>query len=822
MNPQTRKVAPRDNSGRKLCSTGGLGLGPQMPVRSSSTISKRLLQSGVLDRLQAEETKTLQSLFNEVLDNFTVVSKANLAKFLDNKVNLNEIWQNTYGTPWNPSKKNLKSLSQNFLQACMAYIRAQSTGRPDPKKGLLTRVDGSKIDLFTSRLFHKGANGVFVSTAQVILNSYMLFSKVSKESEFDTQIQIQIFFIMAVSFSCGFSLTNLVQEHQRQQSRKGFYKSMTQIHPPDSDDFGIVIAKTCWNIFHFMMVTCGLGALIAKAPLALWISLVVGFLIVLNILRCIINEGEMRFYKRMDLSNFATATFTIMFMIISALGVGLMPLSILRWHNVLSPIVFGVGWISSFLISSVSVLYFSSNVNLWVAFGCLSLLYVLTVYVYFRMLKPGAWKTFIWSNKNWRGKLRSEWWKSTYESIMWEDIHLIGDRDAHYAGMILCYLETDLPWKKLTAWLKERKTIFRDTPPTWLTAEWLVSLPKKVIADVWNISEYRDLLDQICEVEKSFAAKISTKRALPAFKGGPKLLKSIDVQSTTLTDPPKLKPKKCFNQSTKMKIHPISENTFKNDSVENNNVPNTKPDKDLDVDVKWKSSRKNENAQSKSSVGDRKLIMKGEDDVTNGTNIEVISEKDQDTFPNIVSNNDPGHERVAEEDERTKAIRREVVKNMRRMSSFGGSVLTSTKMRTVGEKDIPSVLKELFEKAETMQVDEIREASKEAVDGELFATLFGQEKDATGEDIMLIILKGFLRQWKKGEEKKNINEGVPRILLAAFFELFDEVSDIILAGLFYADTDNKRWAGHLMFAFMGLNRLMQGLFSLSFGESKWR
>ena len=85
-----------------------------------------------------------------------------------------------------------------------------------------------------------------------------------------------------------------------------------------------------------------------------------------------------------------------------------------------------------------------------------------------------------------------------------------------------------------------------------------------------------------------------------------------------------------------------------------------------------------------------------------------------------------------------------------------------------------------------------------------------------------MILRAFLCERKKQKKKENITEGVPRILMAAFFELFDEVSDIILAGLFYADTDNKRWAGHLMFAFMGLNRLVQGLFSLSFGESKWR
>ena len=54
---------------------------------------------------------------------------------------------------------------------------------------------------------------------------------------------------------------------------------------------------------------------------------------------------------------------------------------------------------------------------------------------------------------------------------------------------------------------------------------------------------------------------------------------------------------------------------------------------------------------------------------------------------------------------------------------------------------------------------------------------------------------------------------------AWFFELFDEVSDIVLAGLFYADTNNKRWAGHVMFVFMGLNRFVQFVASLALGQS---
>eukprot|EP00948_MAST-09A_sp_MAST-9A-sp1_P000603 g603.t1 len=909
MNPQTRKIAPKTNARRKLSSAGALGLGPQVPIRSSSRVIKRLLQGVLFNRQLAEETKALQCHFEEILESCQATAHADLAKFVESKVNLNEIWQSTYGIPWNPTEENLRTLSQNFLQSCKLHIRAESIGRPDPRKvvrrfavsvvtdiceflslvniglcfywkevsagwilsgcvilerilqtilcmtlegksftsfvasllgvktfltsyfisceGLLTEVEGSKLNLFQTRLIHKGINGIFISTPQLILNAYMLFSKLNEESDINTQMQIQIFFILAVSFSCGVSLTTLVQEHERMHSDRGFYKSLTQIHPLDGDEFGLVITKTCWNVCHFMLVTCGLGALIAKTPSSIWISLVIGFFIILNILRYIINEGKMQFYKRMDVSMLGNTILTMMSMILCVLGVGLMPLSVLRRHNLLTPTVFGVGWVSSFLISSVSVLCLSSNVILWVAFGCLSLLYVIAVYLYFRLLKPGAWKTFVWSNENWKDKLRNEFWESTYNSDLWEDIHLAGDKDAHYASMIVQYLETDLPWDKLTTWLKEKKTTFRNTPPSWLTIEWLDLLPKDVRTNVWDNPEYGDLKHRIREVEKAFSMKMSTKRRV--FIEKPSKTNSaqgiITVKDDSVPDTPNVKSDKYLDKNTKMKIHPKYEKDLKNDSAADNDVSDRNPDK---KDAKMKIHPKKENDLDDSSPNDTTSLdtpnlLRKREDVTaekndDGRKSDVIPEKDEDTVPNIVPNNGP-----EEEDERTKAIRKNVVENMRRRSSIGGSGgILPLQRNQKEEENIPSVLKELFEKAETMQVDEIREASKEAVDGELFAILLGPEKDATGEHIMLTILKGFLRQREKHVDKKNINEGVPRILLAAFFELFDEVSDIILAGLFYADTDNKRWAGHLMFTFMGLNRLVQGLFSLSSGESKWR
>eukprot|EP00948_MAST-09A_sp_MAST-9A-sp1_P002419 g2419.t1 len=130
MNPQTRKVAPKSNATRKLSS----GFGLRLPIRGSSRVSKRLLQGALSKRLLAEETKILQSHFDDILENCTTNAHADLVKFLESKVNLNEIWQNAYGIHWEPTEENLKTLSYNFLQSCKLFIRAESIDRPDPAK----------------------------------------------------------------------------------------------------------------------------------------------------------------------------------------------------------------------------------------------------------------------------------------------------------------------------------------------------------------------------------------------------------------------------------------------------------------------------------------------------------------------------------------------------------------------------------------------------------------------------------------------------------------------------------------------------------------
>eukprot|EP00948_MAST-09A_sp_MAST-9A-sp1_P000340 g340.t1 len=793
------RVTPAEIAGQDGSSGRSRSSLPQ--PRRQSMVNQKILQNGLSLRQLSHATKIFQSELDSFFEKSNDISYNMLETLVKTKLIVRELWAKAFLTKWRPTQENKRVLAENILQSCMIYLRSVSIGRPDPRKvlqsfgvsvvldvfefvavanvfvfffylnevtlgwillgclifervlqflgslafenismtsvlasllgfktfltsyfiaclGPITKIEGSKVYLVTSRFFHKGVNGIFLLSPQALLNAYSAFSKLKAEEEITSTIRIQIFVILAVCFSVGASLTKLQQESERQHAKNGYYKSMTQIHSKDSDQLGMAILKGSWNICHFMLVTCALGALMAKTPPYVWISIIVGFFFILNVIRYMINKGEMRLFLRIGSS--WSATFGAVFIpsIVFVCGVGLMPLSFLRWHCVLGPTVYGVGWMSSFLISSISLLYLSSNLFLRIVFGVLIGMYVVIALSYLRYLKPEARTTFFWSNDNWKDILSTEWLENPhYESDEWEDIHLIGDKDANYAGMVQKFLNADLPWGKLVSWLKEKKTTFKQNPPTWLSEDWLKLIPENRRNEVWNEREYLELCETIRRFEQKF--KTETIRARSMLE-----------------------------------------------NVDNREIQNDGQERE----------------------GERRL---------------------------------PEEERAVQQERN--ALRQKVIENIKkRRSSFLGSLNALPTTTDSEEKDIPEMLKTLFAKSEFLEIDEIIQESKLVLNNGLLDILVGPQKNASAEDIVLMILRAFLCERKKQKKKENITEGVPRILLAAFFELFDEISDIILAGLFYADADNKRWAGHLMFVFMGLNRLMQGLFSLSYKESKWR
>eukprot|EP00948_MAST-09A_sp_MAST-9A-sp1_P000457 g457.t1 len=796
------RVTPAESAGQVGSSGRSMLLSlPTLRNRRQSVVKENILQNGMVLRRLAHATKIFQSELEGFFEKCNDLSYKMLETLVKTEFKVGTLWAKAYLTKWRPTRENKRLLAKSTLQSCMIYLRSESIGRPDPRTVLKTfgasvvldlfefvavanifvfffylneatagwvllgclifervlqvlgslalenisitsvlasllgfktfltsyfiaclgpfgKVDGSKVNLITSRLVQKGVNIIFLLAPQALLNAYSVFSKLKTGKAITSTMRIQIFVVLAVCFSAAASLTKLQQESDAQRAKKGHYKSMTQILSKDSDQLGMAILKGGWNICHLTLVTCALGALMAKTPPYVWISIIVGFFFILNAVRYIINKGEMRFFLRVE-------SFGAIFIpgIVFVFGVGLMPLSVLRWHCTLGPTVYGVGWISSFLISSISLIYLSSDLFLRIVFGVLIGVYVVIVLSYFRYLKPEARTTFFWSKETWKDILSTEWWDNPhYESWWWEDIHLIGDKDANCAAMIRKFLNADLPWEKLLPWLKEKKTSFKDNPPTWLSEEWLKLIPETRRNEVWNQEEYLELCETIRRAEATF-------------------------------------------RRTNLRNNLFLEHTD-DEEIQNND-------------------------QEKEKEKERRL---------------------------------PEDEEIAlQQQQERNAIRQKVIENIKkRRSSFMGSLQTIPITNDSEEKDIPEKLKKIFAKSEFLKIDEIVQESKLVLNNGLLDILLGPQENASAEDIVLMILKAFLCERKKQKKKENITEGVPRILLAAFFELFDEVSDIILASLFYADTDNKRWAGHLMFVFMGLNRLVQGLFSLSCGESKWR
>eukprot|EP00948_MAST-09A_sp_MAST-9A-sp1_P000541 g541.t1 len=371
--------------------------------------------------------------------------------------------------------------------------------------GMHAKLEGANLFLVGSRLFQKGINGIFSSTPQAVLNAYMVFSKLKAGEAITMTMRMQIFVVFVISFSVGASLTNLMQEADRNYATKEYYKSMTKILLKENDRFIAALFKGGWNICHQMIVTCALGAIIAKTSPLVWGSILVGFFLLLNVMRCVVNKGRIRYFLSVDSSWTSSFGSIVIPSIAYTFGVGLIPLSILRWHCILGPAVYGIGWISSFLISSITVLYFSSDLFLWIFFAILISIYIVFVILYLRCLTPKGRETFFWSKKNWSDILRTEWWENPhYESTEWNDIHLIGNEDANYAAMVNNFSSYYLPWDKLTLWLNDNKNHFKNNPPTWLSKEWLTLIPKQHRDEIWDNDEYDELLLRLERVEEEF------------------------------------------------------------------------------------------------------------------------------------------------------------------------------------------------------------------------------------------------------------------------------------------------------------------------------
>eukprot|EP00948_MAST-09A_sp_MAST-9A-sp1_P002427 g2427.t1 len=138
---------------------------------------------------------------------------------------------------------------------------------------------------------------------------------------------------------------------------------------------------------------------------------------------------------------------------------------------------------------------------------------------------------------------------------------------------------------------------------------------------------------------------------------------------------------------------------------------------------------------------------------------------------------------------------------------------------------VPIFLKGLLERAASLSATEVEEEITSAL-AEDFARRIIGPMDHNDEDdsdtFPAIVIGALIKHLRKEKESERGKGNMARTLIAAFFEICDEVSDIVLAILFAVDAKDLQWAAILMFVFMGLNRCMCFLFSITFKEPFWR
>eukprot|EP00948_MAST-09A_sp_MAST-9A-sp1_P001677 g1677.t1 len=366
------------------------------------------------------------------------------------------------------------------------------------------------------------------------------------------------------------------------------------------------------------------------------------------------------------------------------------------------------------------------------------------------------------------------WWENPhYESEWWNDIHLIGDKGANYAAMVSKFLSKDLPWDRLISWLRDNKNTFKNRPPIWLSKEWLALIPKRYRDDVWSDDEYDELCLRLEYVEEEFTNS--------RFQS---LLDDQEVNDhETLED-----------------VHQ------KNDKEK---IPLETGDAEGMIEEKNDDISRREQQEERNPTNDTDEAANNSENPNNSP-IEDSTSSEEETA--VVVNE------VIQEEQNE--LRQQVIENINeRRSSFMGSLNALQLIKDSDQNDIPEMLKDLFERSEIMAIDEIIEESKKVLDNGLFDKLLGPNKKVSADDIILVILKAFLRQRNEGKKKDNISEGLPRVVMAAFFELIDEISDLILAFVFYSEAGDVLWAAYAMFVLVGLNRVMQFMLMLALGQS---
>jgi len=619
------------------------------------------------------------------------------------------------------------------------------------------------VDIHKITLMRKVIGGIFQLIPQTILNIGIIINTLEKKDNIDALfVALMISVISALLSLCIFPAyynKNLMKYFIKVR----FYHGMTHYVPDEANLaqqqllFGVMHT---WYLLHFIIVCTGVATLIKLTPYEISMSIIGGFIFVVNLLRAIQNGGELRFYRRVRptlFNNFASA---IMSIVGYGIGPALMPLSMFRFHYLLGPTIFAFTWIVSFGIGVITVFICVKNTVILGFISILCFLYISVVVIFFITCRENTWKTFFFSKKTWRGILRDEIWNErNYVSSYWNNPLLVGDEDAHYAAMIAKYLASDLPWDKLKKWIISKKGDFLIDPPLWLTNDWISLIPKKIRNQIWTSDEMLDLKDSIRQGGRNF-----------------------DSMS---------------QQFSKHKLGDTERNKEKTLDIENGIA------KPMDI----------ENGTVKSM------------DIENGTAKTKKDNAQNDFNMNSQITDVQAKSKTSSNESKSKMLRKRIFKSSRFIESrrLSSSILPGLRHSmndgvALEELGVPIFLEGLLKSASSIHAIEVNEVIEAALKEE-FAQVMIKSNGLNEKDNFPAILVGAMVTHHLNYSKKDLQKhNFSRTVIAACFEIADEVSDLFLAVLYSTYAKDFQWAGIVMYIFIALNRTVMSYMSYCYKE----
>eukprot|EP00948_MAST-09A_sp_MAST-9A-sp1_P003866 g3866.t1 len=166
-------------------------------------------------------------------------------------------------------------------------------------------------------------------------------------------------------------------------------------------------------------------------------------------------------------------------------------------------------------------------------------------------------------------------------------------------------------------------------------------------------------------------------------------------------------------------------------------------------------------------------------------------------------------------------LRHQIRKNIEKrrssfMESFREFLPRKEKMEIKDCIQTPQLIQDLVNKAEAMTMREMTEKISELKMKGMLHNFVRSSTESGDIGVVPTLLLAMRKQMIVKAQKETEKKDVTRVLVAAFFEIADETSDIVMAILFSLDAGNLGWAATLMFLFMGINRAVVAYVAYSF------